>query len=631
MLGCRGVRRFILRRSELAFLSCLACARAEGAPHPPAPDGSGPAPACDAAGCNALAGPCQLGSCDEQTGACRLSAVREGEPCLEGNACGPALCRSGECSALAPFTCAAVAECQMAVCRPERGGCVSEPLRPPGASCQTPVLLQGAGTSTATADTRCSEGLRTALKCGSPARGPSAYFALDLRAASGPTPVVFVIDAEFSFEAALARGPCGDSIVQACAAEAQSDHRSRSLSLTLPPDYYQLVVSATSEDDGGEVSVATAIGAASCSAPAVNDECAAALALDPSLSTQSVIGNAACGTASLSGRCGFDALGDVFYDLDLSRRTHETLLEVDVANVDESGPTPDLAAALLAAESSGCGEPILCGARFAKRIPPGRYRIGVAQARDVASSFGSTPVTELDPPAPFALRVRLRDADCSTTSNDTWQTAIDLDPSAASQLLAGNTACGEDDFASACTGDLGAPELFYRLDLRGQQAPRELYLAGRADSDLVVYVLEPDPSGAPSRVAGCKTLAPLTENYSLLQTGSAFLTLAPRLYYLVIDGRVRNSGRFELELQDSELDYSIPLNCFNDYSLSCLEDSEPACADSRASPECLQAALECGLDVAVYEAFCAGFPGCCEGTADPDECLAAWRANLECN
>jgi hypothetical protein len=359
----------------------------------------------------------------------------------------------------------------------------------------------------------------------------------------------------------------------------------------------------------------------------------AGLVLDASLATQTVIGNAGCGKVDVPTRCGPETVGDVFYDLDLSTRTAPELLEVDVSEVE--GDYAEAFASLFTAGDSGCGEFAMCGARFSSLLPPGRYRIGVSQLSDYtlagassASGYRRSAVTAEPRTTSFALRVRLHDADCTATRNDTWQTAIELDPNAATQQLSGNTACASDDFSSACNGDRGAPELFYRLDLRSQREPRTVFFSGTSASDLVAYLLLPDATGVPSRVAGCKALSnpvsyATTESYVLF-------TLAPRLYYFVIDGRVANTGSFNLELHHDPA-YPVPKGCFDVYLTRCIDDSEPACAASRASPECLSAALECGLDRAVYDAFCANFAGCCDGTADPSECRAAWSSQLECN
>jgi hypothetical protein len=629
--------RWTWRHAALGLTLSLACGEAAGVPPDSLPNPVGALPSCDASACGALAGPCQVGVCEDQSGACRLSAALEGEPCLEGNACGPALCRSGECSALEPSQCLAGhdEQCQVAMCRPERGGCVNEPLVLPGGTCQTALSLPVVGTSALSASSRCADHARQLPGCSSGLLGPSTHFALDLRGAAAPTQVALVIDADFSFEAMLARGPCGDTVLEACAAPFQRDQRSRLFSGALAPDYYELTVIGRGESDQGTVHVAAAVEPARCSAAPVNDECEAGLALDASLPIQTLIGNAGCGTVSVPNRCVFDPGGDVFYDLDLSRRAAPTLLEVDVAKLDDSVvPTVVIPAVLFSAGEPGCGEPALCGSNFVTRLPPGRYRLGVSQGPDYESSgVSSSEVRNAAGRADvlgnrFALRVRLREVECAETKNDTWQTAIDLDPDAPTQRLVGNTACGTHDVAAGCNADRGAPDLFYRLDLRGQKAPRSIFFAGHSDSDLVAYVLATDAAGVPTRAAACEALAPPAQLFWTTNDYVSF-DLAPRLYYLVIDGRIQNAGRFDFELWQEARTVSV--KCFDFYTSRCLEDSEPACAESRASPECLSTALECGLDPGVYSAFCARFPGCCDGTGEREECRLALNSNLECN
>jgi hypothetical protein len=458
--------------------------------------------------------------------------------------------------------------------------------------------------SSLNANSQCGDHARQFPGCTEGLRGPSTHFTLDLRAATVPTPIAIVIDADFSFEAVLARGPCADNVLESCATRLQTDGRSRALSATLSPGYYELVVTGAGETDQGVVHVAASVGPNTCVAP-VNDACDAGLAFDPSSTTQTVISNGACTSLAMPIRCGQQPIGGVFYDLDLSRRAAPTLLDVDVSKFSSRGPAAF--AALYSATESGCGEFDMCGSSFSSRLAPGRYRIGVSQASD----------DRTDTPLPVAVRVRLREADCAATTNDTWQTAIELDPNAARQRLSGNTACGNNDFSAACNADRGAPELFYRLDLRNQPGPRQLYFSGQLDSELVTYLLLPDAAGVPSRVAGC-------------DRNLNYFYVAPALYYFVIDGRVANAGRFDLELEQSDA-YPLPQNCYSGDVLDCVEESEPSCVDSRASAECLRTALVCGFNPAAYDAFCARFPGCCDGTADPTECRTAVSSNLECN
>ena len=133
----------------------------------------------------------------------------------------------------------------------------------------------------------------------------------------------------------------------------------------------------------------------------------------------------ACGDFGMPIRCGLEPVGDVFYDLELSSRAAPALLELDVAAFSRYYYGPDAFAALFNGAESGCGEFAMCGSSFSSRLAPGRYRIAVSQTAD---SKTGTPI-------PLAVRVRLRDADCTATTNDTWQTAIELDPNAERQRL----------------------------------------------------------------------------------------------------------------------------------------------------------------------------------------------------
>jgi hypothetical protein len=602
------------RLVRLLFAITFACGevdRAPGAPGGGSVSAAGSPAICDEAKCRELAGPCQQATCEARTGACQRVAAPEEQPCLEGNACGRAVCRAGECVPLDPPSCAAVApdECAAQVCRPARGGCVVEPLDVPGTRCELALPLEG-GTPSVNASSRCGDHARSLPGCTAELLGRSVHVALDLRAAEGATPVTLVIDAEFAFEAALARGPCEDGVLERCATPLYTDGHSRAIVASLLPDRYELTVTGRGADDTGTVHVAMTLGEPSCERPPLHDECEAALPLDGSLAVQSVIGDVGCGNASVPVRCTGGDAPDVFYDLDLSSRTSDVLVDVDVDALDDG----EVTAALFPAQAFGCGELSMCGAAFGSRLEPGRYRIGVARQRDYAGqSLTASPI-------PFALRVRAQAADCMETRNDTWQNAIELDPSVEKQRLAGNTACASNDIAAGCNEDRGAPDVFYRLDLRGYTSARGVRLDGPAATDLAVYVLSTDEQGAPLAPAGCYALSPW-----------ATFVLAPRLYYLVIDGRVTNAGRFDVELQQREA-YPVPVACIAGFPSpdNCARDSEPGCADSPANPECLRTAVECGLDANIYVEFCTAFAGCCDGTAERDACLDAWSSKLEC-
>ena len=145
--------------------------------------------------------------------------------------------------------------------------------------------------------------------------------------------------------------------------------------------------------------------------------------------------------------------------------------------------------------------------------------------------------------------------------------ALDLDPSLETQRLEGNTACASDDSSAPCGNDRGAPDLFYRLDLRRKSAPQRIALDGRSASGLVAYLLGASDETAQWSPADCDVNA-----------GHFDFLVRPRLYYLVIDGAVQSAGRFDLELtlQDA---YPVPASCFSRSGSfqTCLLGSEPAC------------------------------------------------------
>jgi hypothetical protein len=553
---------------------------------------------CSAADCVALAGPCREGRCDALTGACRLGAAHEGMACLEGNPCGPAQCRSGECVPLAPPSCSEWDDaCQSGVCTPQ-DGCVARPRRLPGASEEDAVRLSPSGIGSAAASTACSEA-GAALSTLALA-GPSAYFELDLTAATRATRVISIIDGAFAFEAALTRGPSADPAVLQRAAPFYQDGQSRRIDAELEPGLYHLVVTGKSATDRGPLHVASAVGERTCQPPD-NDACATPRVLEGSLAQQTVLVDMACATPSVPVRCADLEAPDVFYELDLSERSREVLLDVEVV----AGRFDDAQAYLLATGTQACSEVTTCAESWSWRVSPGRHELGIS-----VSPSGV-------PEELAAVRVRLTEDGCSGTSNDRPDTAIDLDPALARQQIQGNTACARDDFSGSCQEERGSPDLFYRLDLRGRSAPQELRIEGQTAAGLGLYVL-------PAAAATAGSSSACSQLYSSS-------ILAPRLYYLVVDGGVANAGAFNLELSLSDA-YAVPRPCQprDSDSSSCLSHSEPACASSSAHPDCLRAAVDCGLAQEVYLAFCATLPGCCDGTSPSESCQGAWEAAITC-
>lgn len=593
--------------------SAAGCTAASDARDSSAPQVAPPA-TCDATTCAALAGPCERAECDSATSRCRTVPARDGEPCLEGNACGPAACRAGECVALEAAACGE-STCGTLVCRPEVGACVPEASTRPGARCEESITLAGFGESRASADNACGSASAAGV-CGAPGLGPSVHFSFDLSEADAPSRVRLALDAAFDFEAALSRGPCGDTALVECAAPAFFDGASRALTATLPPDRYSIIVTPHAAEARGSTHVTASIGDAVCDAPPANDTCAGALPLDPRVPLQSVIGSFACASPDLELRCADVGAADLFYELDLSERAAPTLVDIDVAR---SGAR-SAAATLFAPAASGCGEVVMCGRHVSALLAPGKHRIAVSDnARPEPRNVPPEPLDVQEALAnPFTLRVALREPDCGATTNTTWQAALELDPRAERQRLRGNTACGQPRGEGGCNDDRGAPELYYRLDLRERSAPIQLELEDGAPGELVAYLLVGAEGAEPRRVSCPEDTGPI----------HSYFELAPRLYYIVIDGRVQNSGRFDVELSLSPL---TGLACLDGVLDDCLRNSEPACAVSFAEPQCLAAAVECGLPRDTFLQFCSDFAGCCDGTAERGGCEAAWAERAGCN
>lgn len=573
----------------------------------PAPGGSSTAPpddpACADVECAALAGVCQEARCDASAGGCRISAAREGEPCLEGNPCGASECRSGECVPLAPPPCAELFDdCRTGICRPD-SGCVAEPRDLPGTREDNAVLLSARGVGQVTASSTCQEQPFAPTSCTEGLTGPSAIFELDLRDATELTRAHFVVDAPFAVEAALTRGPRADPAVLGCAEPFYADGQSRRLSAELEPGRYHLLVTGRSEADRGPISVASVVGDPGGAEPPPNDDCATPLVLDGALEQQTIIPVTVGAAQQMTPRCAELSAADVFYELDLSRRSADVMLDIDVGHLDGFS-FPGIS--LLAMGSETCTDIVTCGEAWSRRVSPGIYKLALhVEPREAREKLG--------------IRVRTTDASCLTTTNDRAETALELDPSLATQRLQGNTACGNDDSSTACSEDRGAPDLFYRLDLRQHTAPQTLFIGGEYASGLRNYVLVSSGDAEGLRPTRCA------------DAGVGFV-LAPRLYYLVFDGAAQSAGRFDLELELSD-EYTVPRDCLPspDAPYDCLLDSEPACSVSMAHPDCMRAAIDCGLASDVYATFCTAQPGCCDGTDPTASCEGPWRAVSDCN
>lgn len=486
----------------------------------------------------------------------------------------------------------------------------------PGAACESAVPLTPAG-ATAVLGAAATDADPSDFGCAPPATGASAHFELDLSAESQPVPVQIVLDAPFAFDAVLTRGPCGDARTERCATPLYADERSRVVAATLEPDRYRLLITAAAREASAAVHASVLFGALTCSEPPAHDSCARAQPLDTSKPAQSVSGTLACARPELAVRCASAAAAEVFYELDLSERHGPTLLDVAVTAAEGS----HVSASLLTPSAEPCGEVLMCGTQLSARVPPGKYRLAVSAAPPPGGErHPALPAPPAGSPSPFALRVQLSEPNCVGLVNDSWNTALELDTTLPVQLVKGNTACGTHQPETACELDRGAPDLFYRLDLRSSAAPRTLYARNLLGLDTITYLLRADEDGGSPRPIACEAAA-LSHHH--------WYVLAPRLYYLVVDGVARNAGHFELELELGEADEQRA-SCATAAIQRCMADSEPACNAYALAPSCLTTAIACGLEPGAVEEFCDSAPGCCTGEDELDGCLEAWADSTQC-
>ncbi len=242
-------------------------------------------------------------------------------------------------------------------------------------------------------------------------------------------------------------------------------------------------------------------------------------------------------------------------------------------------------------ESESCADPLLLAcnrdhsegverAVLSQRLTPGLYRL-VAGAE------------ELDTSGEFRLLVRARDARarCNRAPpNDTCATAIDLEPRLLVQTVVGSTHCAGDDAYSRwyCSWD-HAPDVFYRLDLRGEAEPKLLHATTDlvpTRFDTVLYVLEGSHGGCFDTLA-CNDDAP---HATFSSASEITALLQPGEYFLAVDGSL-STGDFGLRVTLEEpncLDNDV---CGRAMALDPALGSQTApidaaCAHStRASPE----------------------------------------------
>lgn len=510
----------------------------------------------------------------------------------------------------------ATASCALATCPASAPshleGCARfEALR--AASLGERAVFSASGTTLGASDTTHSD----SGSCAGASAGPEAWYQLDLSSASGPVEMQAVVDASFDAVIDLRRGPCGDTRSMACDRAAAVGRVSSSLSQRLDPGVYWLVVDGAGEASAGDfrlqVEAEPLLG---CARPAPNQSCESAVPLE-ALERQTVLLDEAC-----AAEAGSDV--GLYYELDLRAEPSPLLANVTIWNLRQPH-YEEVSLYSLDAEPADCETPLArtylrngaaqrSSAELHSLLPPGRYAI---EALPDESSQGDQ----------VALTVQLDRSTCAQgpVGNDCADALDDIDPSAASQVVEGSTACNTNRHAVlACSSQPEeAPEQFHRLDLRaapGVTRARLTVLVDGLNFMPLLYLVSSGANGECGDAIFCDNRVERAEG-----PPHADVLLEPALYFVAVDSDNRGmAGAYQLLV---ELEPGEPSPCVNTQIDGCMVYANLALDCCREwEPLCNQVVALCGLSPATQDCVCAANPACCQSNLLAPDCSAAQQA-----
>jgi len=455
--------------------------------------------------------------------------------------------------------------------------------------------------------------------CAGATSGPDVWYQLDLSNAPQPLKIHAVVDASFDAALDLRRGPCGDTRSMSCDRAAVVGRVSSSLSERLDPGVYWLVIDGANESSAGdfrlEVEVDPLLG---CANPLPNQSCETAVPLE-ALERQTVLLDEACATEA-----GDDV--ELYYALDLSAEVAPVLANVSIWNLSQphyetvsvyalDADPPDCETAL-AYSYLGSGAAQSSSAELQLLLSPGRYAIEASPDEILKGNQ-------------VALTVQLDRTVCAggPLGNDCVDALDDIDPTAVSQVVAGNTACNTNRrtlLPCSLEGE-NAPEQFHRLDLRGAPGITRARLTVLVDGVSFLPLLSVWSNGANGECGDalyCDDRVERAEGPPHVD-----LLLEPTIYFVGIDSGDRgSSGPYQLLV---ELAPGEPRPCVTLQIDECMSDGNQtrACC-FEWSPLCSQMVALCGLSPATQDCVCTANPACCTSNLLPPDCGAA---QLACN
>jgi hypothetical protein len=455
--------------------------------------------------------------------------------------------------------------------------------------------------------------------CAGSSSGPDAWYQLDLSHASEPLELQAALDARFDAAIDLRRGPCGDTQSIACDRAVVLGSPSSTLTARLEPGVYWLVVDGANAASAGDFRLQVELDPlVGCSSPPPNQSCETAAQLEP-LERQTVLLDEACAVEA-----GSDAA--LYYELDLSAEVGPVLASVVAWSI----PQPYfqyLTVYPLDANSPRCGTRMVysylgsgvaqrTGAELQILLSPGRYVVEVEP--------GNTPLA-----SHAALSLKLDREACAAgpVGNDCTDALDDIDPTAASQVVAGSTACNANRrtlLPCALEGE-DSPEQIHRLDLRGASGVTRARLTVLVDGLTFLPLLALFSAAANGECGDtlyCDDRIERAEGPPHVD-----LMLEPALYFVGVDGGdlgLAGAYRLLVELEPAE-----PNACVTAQIDECMFWGNRTIDCCREwSPLCSQKVALCGLSPATQACVCAANPACCESNLLPPDCNAA---QLACN
>lgn len=445
--------------------------------------------------------------------------------------------------------------------------------------------------------------------------GPAVWYRLDLQALARAVEFRAVLSADFDAVLDLRQGACEDTLSLDCDRGSALGKPGSVLSRRLDPGVYWLVVGGASPASEGEfaLELELAVELGVCESPPPNRSCETALQL-PAQSVQTLLLDLSCAPLVQGER------ETLYYELDLSQEPAPVLASASIWPVQpeqvfarlhwvQAEPASLLCGTELSSSYLDAGHAFPVAAEASALLAPGHYFL----AAEIESSELADPRVQLS--------LRLDEETCRQGAvANSCASAIDLDPNADVQLFEGSTLCNADQLSSGCSE--GAPDQFYRLDLRGAAGAtrvRAAILADGTDFTPVLFLVSAGEGAGCGEVSYCPDTLAQAEGLPLFD-----LTLRPDLYFVGVDGlELGNAGHYRLLVELAATDTSPCVNAavaacaFADAALDCCYDSGAGC----------DRVLDlCGLEPTARACVCASNPACCGPDWRDADCAESYRA-----